>query len=99
MDRHYAARAGQLLVSCAVLGVGVGFVLSARLGSDGYSSLINGLVRASGVPYALVSPAVGLTFVLAAWSRGVRPGVGTITHPVVVGLSVNTNMTDVGQNA
>lgn len=91
-----AARAGQLTVSCVVLGVGVGLVLSARLGSDGYSSLINGLVRASGVSYALVSPAIGLTLVLAAWTRGVRPGVGTVTHPLVVGLTVNTVLGHLG---
>lgn len=90
MYRHPAARAGQLIISCVVLGVGVGLVLSARLGSDGYSSLINGIVRTTGVSYALVSPAIGLTFVLAAWSRGVRPGVGTLTHPVIVGLTVHT---------
>lgn len=78
-----------MIGSCAVLGVGVGLILTARFGSDGYSSLINGIVRATGVPYALVNPAIGLTSILLARARGVHPGMGTITHPVVVGLSVN----------
>lgn len=82
-------RGTQLIVACVVLGVGVGLVLTAQLGSDGYSSLINGVVRASGVPYAVVNPVIGLSAVLVAWTRRVRPGPGTIVHPIVVGSTVN----------
>lgn len=85
-----SSRIVQLVVSCAVLGVGVGLVLVAGLGSDGYSSLINGIARRVDLPYAPVNWTVGFAAVLLAWSRGVRPGLGTITHPIVVGLTVNT---------
>ena len=89
MDQTRARKAVQLVVSCAALGLGVGTVLVAALGSDGYSSLINGISRATGVPYAAANWTIGLAAVLLARLRGVRPGIGTITHPVVVGLTVN----------
>ena len=79
----------QLLVSCVALGLGVGTVLVAALGSDGYSSLVNGVSRASGAPYAYVNWTIGFAAVLLARLRGVRPGLGTVTQPVVVGLTVN----------
>lgn len=81
--------ATQLVFACGLLGLGVGMVLTAGLGSDGYSSLVNGIARATDVPYAAINWGVGFTFVVLAWSRGVRPGPGTITHPIVVGLTVN----------
>lgn len=87
--RARIGRAGQLLVSCVALGLGVGTVLVAALGSDGYSSLINGVSRAAGAPYAYVNWTIGFGLVLLARLRGVRPGLGTLTHPVVVGLTVN----------
>lgn len=83
------ARGGQLLAACVLLGIGVGLILTARLGSDGYSSLINGIVRATDLPYAAVNPAIGLSAVLLAGVRHVRPGPGTIVHPIVVGSTVN----------
>jgi hypothetical protein len=83
------AQAVQLVVSCAILGLGVGLVLVAGLGSDGYSTLINGTARTTGIPYAPVNWTIGFAVVVLARVRGVRPGLGTITHPVVVGLSVN----------
>lgn len=72
-----------------MLGLGVGLVLTAGLGSDGYSTLVNGVARASGAPYALANWLLGSAAVGIAFVRGVRPGPGTITHPVVVGLTVN----------
>lgn len=80
----------RLVASCLVLGVGVGLVLLARLGSDGYSSLVNGAVRASGLPYGMLNVAIGGTAVALAAARRVRPGLGTVVHPLVVGLTVQT---------
>lgn len=89
MRRDSLTRAAVLVLACAVLGCGVGLVLTARLGSDGYSSLVNGVSRASGMPYAITNWIVGLSAVAFAWCRGVRPGPGTVVHPVVVGGTVN----------
>jgi uncharacterized membrane protein YczE len=79
----------QLVVSCAVLGVGVALLLDAALGSDGYATFVNGLSLSLEVPFWVVNIAVGLALVAMAWMRGTRPGLGTIVQPVVVGVTVS----------
>lgn len=82
-------RVGQLLVACVVLGIGVGLLLLAALGSDGYSTLINGISISTGVPFVVVNCVVGGLLVVMAAVRGVRPGLGTIAQPVVVGFTIS----------
>jgi uncharacterized membrane protein YczE len=72
-----------------VLGVGVGLLLTASLGSDGYSTLVNGISIAADLPFLAVNCAVGAVFVALAWWRGITPGWGTIVQPVVVGATIN----------
>lgn len=83
------SRLVRLLVSCVVLGIGVGLLLLAALGSDGYSTMINGLAIAFDAPFLLVNCAVGVILILMAWQRGLSPGVGTILQPVLVGATVS----------
>ena len=83
------ARFVQLVGSCFVLGVGVGLLLDARFGSDGYSTMVNGLSRWSDAPFWLVNFVFALAFVAMAWVRGLKPGLGTIVQPVVVGFTVS----------
>ena len=80
----------QLMLSCVVLGVGVALLLDASLGSDGYSSLVSGLTLATGVPFAVVNVAIAIALIGLAWSRGTRPGLGTLVQPVVVGAVVGS---------
>jgi uncharacterized membrane protein YczE len=84
-----ARRLVQLVLSCVVLGVGVAVLLDAALGSDGYSTLISGLTKTSGLPFVVVNGGVGILLIAVAWSRGTRPGVGTVVQTVVVGASVS----------
>jgi hypothetical protein len=79
----------QLVVSCVVLGTGVALLLDARLGSDGYSMLINGLSITTGVEFGVVNVVVGVVFVGLAWLRGRTPGLATVVQPVVVGFVVS----------
>lgn len=79
----------QLVVSCVVLGVGVALLLSAALGSDGYSTLVNGLTLSLDVPFWAVNTVVALLLVAMAWARGITPGPGTIVQPVIVGITVS----------
>ena len=79
----------QYFVSCVVLGIGVGLLLQASLGSDGYSTLVNGTAIASGVPFAAVNIVVAACFVAIAWARGLPPTWSTIVQPVLVGLVIN----------
>ena len=81
-----------LVVSCVVLGVGIAMLLRAALGSDGYSSLVNGISLATGLPFVVVNCLVGVVLVAMAWLRGLRPGLGTIVQPVVVGFTVSVAM-------
>ena len=72
-----------------MLGAGVAFLLDAALGSDGYSTLISGLTSTSGLPFVVVNVGVGILLIALAWSRGTRPGVGTVVQTVVVGGTVS----------
>ncbi len=82
-------RLTRLVVSCLVLGLGVAMLLLASLGSDGYSTLVNGASIALDVPFLLVNCVLALVLVALAWSRGLPPGLGTVVQPVVVGLAVS----------
>ena len=79
----------RLVVSCVILGVGVAMLLIASLGSDGYSTMINGLSIALDVKFFVVNLVVGIVLVAMAWARGLTPGLGTITQPLVVGFVVS----------
>jgi uncharacterized membrane protein YczE len=82
-------RVARLVVSCLVLGLGVAMLLLASLGSDGYSTLVNGASIALGVPFLLVNCVLALVLVVLAWSRGLPPGLGTVVQPLVVGTAVS----------
>lgn len=82
----------QLVASCLVLAAGVVLLLRAGFGSDGYSTFVNGVSRASGWEFALVNTLVGVSLVALAWLRGTRPGVGTIVQTVLVGAAVSIGL-------
>ncbi len=78
-----------LVGGCVLLGTGVAMLLSADLGSDGYSTLVNGISIGGDVAFVVSNLAVSLTFVCLAAARKVLPGVGTLVQIVVVGLTVS----------
>lgn len=79
----------QLVLACVVLGIGVSLLLDAGLGSDGYSTLLNGLVLATGWSFLLISLVVGVALLAMAWALGRPPGIGTLAQTVIVGATVN----------
>jgi uncharacterized protein len=79
----------QLVLGCTVLGVGVAFLLEAALGSDGYSTLVNGIAIATGVPFWQLNIIVGAVFIVLAWLRGTRPGPGTVVQWFLVGFVIS----------
>jgi len=79
----------QLVGSCGVLGVGVGLLLEASLGSDGYSTLVSGLTLATGLPFWILNILVGAAFIGVAWLRGTRPGPGTLVQWLLVGFVIS----------
>ena len=89
MRRYRPTRLALLAAGCVVLGVGVGLLLTADLGSDGYSTLVNGIARSSGVPFFVCNVAVSAVFLLVAAARRLFPDVGTLVQVVVVGFTVS----------
>lgn len=81
-----------LVGGCVVLGIGVALLLTADLGSDGYSTLVNGVALASGLPFWIANLVVGVLFVALAAARKVFPGVGTVVQVGLVGLTVSVGL-------
>ena len=79
----------QLFVGCAILGVGVALLLAPALGSDGFSSLVNGISLSTGMPFVVANLLVSVGFVAVAMVGGLRPGIGTLVQIVVVGGTVS----------
>ena len=73
-------------------GHGIVLLLDAGLGSDGYSTMVNGIHLATGQPFWVMNLAVSVVFIALAALRGVRPGVGTVVQMVVVGVTVSVLM-------
>jgi uncharacterized protein len=82
-------RAALLLGGCLVLGFGVGLLLVADLGSDGFSTLVNGLAISTGLPFFVANAIVSVGFLLVAALRRVIPGLGTLVQIGVVGVTVS----------
>ncbi|UUZ58657.1 hypothetical protein [Nocardioides sp. B-3] len=78
-----------LLGGCVVPGIGVAMLLTADLGSDGYSTPVNGIAMRGDWTFWLVNMAVSVVFVAMAAVRRVRPGPGTVVQIVVVGVTVS----------
>ena len=78
-----------LVGGCIVLGIGVGLLLTADLGSDGYSTLVNGTARSGDWAFVVANIGVSLVFLAVAAMRRVRPDVGTVVQIVVVGYTVS----------
>lgn len=82
-------RTAMLLLGCVVLGTGVAVLLTADLGSDGYSTFVNGIALATGTAFWVANLGVGAVLVALAVLRKVRPGIGTVVQVVLVGVVVD----------
>lgn len=79
----------QLFGGCVVLGIGVGLLLTADLGSDGYSTLVNGIARTADWEFVVANVVVSVAFLVLASLRRVMPGLGTLVQILVVGFTVS----------
>jgi uncharacterized membrane protein YczE len=64
-------------------------LLTADLGSDGYSTLVNGFSLALEIEFWVANTVISVIFVAAAAARRVSPGLGTVVQVVVVGGTVS----------
>lgn len=82
-------RTAMLLIGCVVLGTGVAMLLAADLGSDGYSTFVNGIALTTGITFWIANLVVGAALVALAMLRKVHPGIGTVVQVVLVGVVVD----------
>lgn len=64
-------------------------LLNADLGSDGYSTLVNGVSIGTDIPFLVANIAISLAFLALAATRRLWPGLGSLVQIVVVGLTVS----------
>jgi uncharacterized membrane protein YczE len=82
-------RVATVVLGCVVLGTGVAMLLTADLGSDGYSTLVNGISLATGMSFLTANLLISVLFLAVAAVRRVLPGLGTVIQVVVVGWTVS----------
>jgi len=78
-----------VVFGCVVLGTGVAVLLTADLGSDGYSTLVNGVSIRTGMSFWVANLLISMLFLAVAAVRRVYPGLGTVIQIVVVGGTVS----------
>lgn len=64
-------------------------LLTADLGSDGFSTLVNGVAISTPLSFFVANLAISAVFIALAVARRLRPGIGTLTQIVVVGFTVD----------
>lgn len=89
MPRPSPLRLALLVGGCLILGLGVAMLLTADLGSDGYSTLVNGVSIGGDIPFLASNIAISLGFLVLAATRKLWPGLGTLVQVVVVGFTVS----------
>ena len=87
--RDLRRRLPQLLVGILVLGVGIALTLEAGLGVSPYDVLHQGIARRTGLSVGTVVILVGLVILLFWIPLRQRPGIGTLSNVVLIGLTMN----------
>jgi uncharacterized membrane protein YczE len=86
---HLAGRLARLHAGLAGFGVSLALMVNARLGLDPWDVLHQGIARQLGVQLGWVTIAVSGLVLLAWIPLRQRPGLGTLSNAVIVGLVVN----------
>lgn len=82
-------RLAQLLVGLMLYGLSMALMIESTLGLDPWDVFHQGLTRLTGLSFGTVTIVVG-ALVLALWiPLRQRPGIGTISNVVVIGLAVD----------
>ena len=87
------ARLGQLYAGLVAYGVCIALQVRARLGLDPWDVFHQGLARRLGIAIGTCTILVGAAVLLAWIPLRQRPGVGTLSNVVVIGLSANWALT------
>lgn len=87
--RELRARLPRLVAGLLACGVGLALMVLARFGLGPWEVLHQGLSRRTGIPIGAVGIAVGFLVLLAWVPLRQRPGVGTLTNVVLIGLTID----------
>lgn len=83
------SRVVRLVAGCSMIGLAVSLMVRARLGLGPWDVLHQGIAEHTGIGIGTVGILVGVV-VLACWiPLRERPGVGTLTNMVVIGLVID----------
>jgi uncharacterized protein len=89
-EGQLAVRVASTLGGIAVVGIGSGLYLTARLGPGPRDGLMTGLHKRYGLPLAAVRTALELSVTLAGLALGARVGIGTLAFALLIGPAVAT---------
>ncbi|HEY7222372.1 MAG TPA: hypothetical protein VH561_01980 [Micromonosporaceae bacterium] len=82
-------RLGQLAVGLVAYGVSMGLMVESRLGNMPWDVFHQGLARRTGLSIGTISIIVGAVVLLLWIPLRQRPGIGTVSNVVVIGLAVD----------
>jgi uncharacterized membrane protein YczE len=89
LRHHLARRLIQLYVGLICYGISCALMIEARLGLDPWDVFHQGVARRIGLSIGTVVIIVGVAVLLLWIPLRQRPGIGTISNAIVIGLAVN----------
>jgi uncharacterized membrane protein YczE len=92
-----AQRLVRLYSGLVLFGVSIALLLRARLGLDPWDVFHQGLARRTGLPIGLLVNATGVAVLLAWIPIRQRPGLGTVSNAILVGLVLDAALPLIGQ--
>jgi uncharacterized membrane protein YczE len=87
-----ARRLPQLLAGLWLYGASMAMQIRAGLGLDPWDVLHEGLTKRSGLSFGLITAIVGALVLLCWIPLRQRPGVGTVSNVIVIGISVDVTL-------
>lgn len=78
-------RGGRLLAGLALYGAAIALIVRAHVGVGPWDVLAQGAAAASGLPFGVVTNAIGALLLVAWWPLRQRPGIGTVANVLLVG--------------
>jgi uncharacterized membrane protein YczE len=92
VKKHLARRVAQLYVGLVLYGTSGAMMVLAGLGLDPWNTLHQGLSRHTGIPIGTWVIIVGFLVMLVWIPLRQKPGFGTLSNAVVIGLVVNAEL-------
>ncbi|HEY3010112.1 MAG TPA: hypothetical protein VGJ63_18910 [Micromonosporaceae bacterium] len=89
MIGNIARRLGQLYVGLVAYGVSMALMIESGLGLDPWDVFHQGLARRAGLSIGVITIIVGAAVLLLWIPLRQRPGVGTVSNVIVIGLAVD----------